>query len=102
MLFIIVIGVLIISLLFGYFFWKSANDNYNYNVFNIGVVIRIVIGILACFLSIEVGIGLLLVLTIWNFIVVYKNTSLFTAILFLIFQPAAFYFAFWILTRKWD
>lgn len=99
---LLILGVLIVPLLFGYFFWRSAMDNYNYNVFNLGVLVRLFIGVLVCFFDLNTGIVVLSILTIWNFIAVLRNTSLFTAILFLIFQPAAIYFCFWILTRKWD
>lgn len=95
--------IIIISLVFGYFFWKNSMDNYGYNVFNIGVVVRLIVGILACVFSIEIGVVVLCLCLLWNVVVVYRNTSLLVAILFLLFfQPAALLFAFWILNRKWD
>ncbi len=103
MLFFLPLIIVIISLLFGYFFWKNSRENYGYNVFNIGVILRLIIGILACLFSIELGLVVLGMCLIWNFFTVYRNTSFFNALLFLLlFQPAALLFAFWILNRKWD
>lgn len=103
MLFFLPLGIVIISLLLGYFFWKNSRDQYGYNVFNIGVILRLAISIITCVMSLEIGLVVLGLCLMWNFISVYKNTSLFNAILFLVFfQPAALLFAFWILTRKWD
>ncbi len=103
MLFFLPLTIVIISLLFGYFFWKSSRDKYGYNVFNISIMLRLAISIIFCVISLEIGLVVLGICLIWNFISVYKNTSLFNAILFLLFfQPAALLFAFWILTRKWD
>lgn len=95
--------IVIISLVFGYFFWKDTRDNYGYNIFNLGIVLRLVVGIIISFFTIEIGLIILGVCLIWNTVTVYRNTSIFKAILFLLFfQPAALLFAFWILNRKWD
>lgn len=103
MLLFLPIVIVIISLVFGYFFWKNSKDNYGYNVFNIGVVIRLIVGLLVCVVSLEIGMVILCFCLVWNVVVVYRNTSFIIALLFLLFfQPAALLFAFWILNRKWD
>lgn len=103
MLFFLPLMIVVISLVFGYFFWKNSSDKYGYNVFNIGVILRLIVSIIVCFASIEIGFIVLGICLIWNVVSVYRNTSFFTALLFLLFfQPAALIFAFWTLTRKWD
>lgn len=89
----LLLGIPILSLLFGYFLWKSAIDNYGYNVYGTGVLIRLAIAGLACFLDPIIGLGFFIIFSIWNFIATWKNTSFFIAFFAVLFQPIALWFA---------
>ena len=90
---VLLVAIPIFSILFGYFLWKSAMDNYGYNIYGIGVIIRLLIAGLACLFDPMVGLGLLVIVSIWNFIATYRNTSFFIALFAVLFQPIALWFA---------
>jgi hypothetical protein len=96
---LLLVGLPILLLIVGYFIWQNAMDNYGYNIFGTGVLIRLVIAVGCGFADLYLGIGLFIVFSIWNFIITWKNTSVFTAILAVIFQPVALWFAFAALNR---
>jgi hypothetical protein len=99
----LILGLLVLipvlSILFGYFLWKSARDNYGYNIYGMGVIIRLLIAGLACFIDPFIGLVLLVLVSIWNFIVTWRNTSLFIALFAVLFQPIALWFAISALNR---
>lgn len=90
---LLLVGIPILSIIFGYFLWKTAMDNYGYNVYGIGVIIRLLIAGLVCFYDPTIGLSLLAIVSIWNFIVTWKNTSFFIALFAVLFQPIALWFA---------
>lgn len=100
MILFLMIATPILILFIGYLTWNSAMENYGYNIFNTWVLIRLLIAILLGIL-IDPSIGLIMfvIFSIWNFIVTWRNTSVFIAILAVLFQPAALYFAFAALNR---
>ncbi|MFD1014783.1 hypothetical protein [Winogradskyella rapida] len=87
------VGIPILSILFGYFLWRSAMDNYGYNIYGIGVIIRLLIAGLVCIFDLNIGLALLVIVSIWNFITTLRNTSFFIALLAILFQPIALWFA---------
>lgn len=89
----LLIAIPILSILFGYFLWKSAMDNYGYNIYGIGVIIRLLVAGLAFFIDPMIGLGLLVIVSIWNFIATWRNTSIFIALFAVLFQPIALWFA---------
>lgn len=95
----LLVGIPILSIIFGYFLWKSAMDNYGYNIYGIGVIIRLLIAGLVCIYDPMIGLGLLALVSIWNFIVTWRNTSFFIAFFAVLFQPIALWFAISALNR---
>ncbi|NCT19426.1 MAG: hypothetical protein GW771_14505 [Flavobacteriia bacterium] len=93
------IGIPILSILFGYLLWKSAMDNYGYNIYGVGVLIRLAIAILSCFYDPTLGLWLFIIFSIWNLLITWKNTSFIIAFFSILFQPIALYFAFVALNR---
>lgn len=91
---LLLVGLPILSIIFGYFLWNNAMDDYGYNIYGIGVIIRLVITALVCLYDPATGLSLLVIVSIWNFIITYKNTSLLTAFFAVLFQPIAVWFAF--------
>jgi|AntRauMFilla1563_2_1112583.scaffolds.fasta_scaffold28206_2 hypothetical protein len=91
---LLLVGLPILSIIFGYFLWNNAMDNYGYNIYGIGVIIRLVIAALVCIYDPTIGLSLLGIVSIWNFIITYKNTSLLIAVFAVLFQPIAVWFAF--------
>ncbi len=96
---LLLVGLPIVLIVIGYFVWQNAEDNYNYNIFNTWVLVRLLIAVAICFLDIYIGIGFFVIFSIWNFIVTWRNTNVFIAVLAVIFQPAALYFVFVALNR---
>ncbi|OSY88534.1 hypothetical protein WH52_07240 [Tenacibaculum holothuriorum] len=94
MILVLLVVTPILLVVFGYFLWQSAMNNYGYNIFGWGVLIRLLLAVIACFWSIEIGIFLLIIFSLWNFITTWKNTSLFIALFSILFQPVALWFAF--------
>lgn len=90
---VLLVAIPVLSVLFGYFLWKSAMDNYGYNIYGMGVIIRLLIAGLTCFFDPMIGLGLLVIVSIWNFIATWRNTSLFIALFAVLFQPIALWFA---------
>ncbi|WP_445748783.1 hypothetical protein [Polaribacter sp.] len=83
----------IIIIVFGFFLWKSALNNYGYNIFGIWVLVRLLIAVIVFFNEPYSGTILLILVCIWNFIVTWKNTSLIIAIFAVLLQPFALYAA---------
>lgn len=90
---VLLVAIPTLSILFGYFLWKSAMDNYSYNIYGIGVIIRLLIAGLAFFIDPMIGLGLLVIASIWNFIATWRNTSFVIALFAVLFQPIALWFA---------
>lgn len=74
-------------------------DNYGYNVFNTGVLVRLLIAVVCCFIDLTFGVILFSLFSIYNFIVTWRNTSFFIALIAVIFQPVALYFTYAALNR---
>lgn len=96
---LLLVGLPLVLIIVGYIIWRSAMDNYGYNVFNTWVLVRLLIAVVCGFIDLYLGIGLFVLFSIWNFIVTWRNTSMFIAILAVIFQPVALWFAFAALNR---
>jgi hypothetical protein len=91
----LMIAVPILFLVIGYFTWSSAKDKYDYNIFNIGVFVRLLIAILlGIFIDPTIGIIMFIIFSIWNFIVTWRNTNLFIGIMAVILQPVALIFVY--------
>jgi hypothetical protein len=90
---LLLVGLPILSIIFGYFLWNNAMDNYGYNIYGIGVIIRLVIAALVCIYDPTIGLSLLGIVSIWNFIATWRNTSFFIALFAVLFQPIALWFA---------
>lgn len=88
------IAVPLVALLIGYLTWRSAMDNYGFNIFNVWVFVRLVIAILFCFLDISLGIIVFGIFSIWSFFVTMRNTSFFIALLAVFLQPIALIFIY--------
>ena len=103
---IIVIVVAVILGFAGYYLWDYAEENYGFNIFGIGILVRGLIGVLATVLAlliithdetgnIDQGVYLLLgisgILFIWNFIITWIRTSPLIAIFAFIYQIIAVY-----------
>lgn len=105
---IIIILVVCIVLLgiAGYYLWDYAEENYNFNIFGIGILIRSIIGILSTILALLIitnneleainpGVYLLFgisgILFIWNFILTWIRTNFFIAFFAFIYQMIAGY-----------
>ena len=95
----IIIGVIIGIILFliiGYYLWSYSIDTYDYNIFNIGIIIRGLLsfgGLFGWYLMVNdndntsanyflIATGLL---WLWNFIATLRKTNVFIAILSLIY-----------------
>jgi len=104
---IIVIVVIVLLGIAGYYLWDYAEENYGFNIFGTGILVRGLIGILAIVLAllivtnnetenIDQGVYLLLgiggILFIWNFIITWIKTNPLIAIFAFIYQIVAAYF----------
>ncbi|WP_143032764.1 hypothetical protein [Tenacibaculum sp. MAR_2010_89] len=89
----------LVLLVIGYIIWQSAMDSYGYNIFSIWVLVRLLIAVVCGFVDLYLGITLFVLFSIWSFIATWRNTSMFIAILAVIFQPIALLFAFSALNR---
>ena len=96
---LLLIGLPLVLIIVGYVLYHSAKDRYGYNIFNTGVLVRLLIAVGLCFFDIYFGIILFVIFSIWNFIVTWRNTNVLFAVLAVIFQPVALYFAFVALNR---
>ncbi len=89
---LIIIGVLV-YLFLGYLLWSYTNDNYDYNIFSIGTIIR-GIGILIC-VGIAIGeedttyLFVAGILLLWNFIATWVKSNIFIALGSLFYQIIA-------------
>jgi len=95
-------AMIIIPLFFlisGYFLWKNALEKYEHNIFSFWVIIRLAISLLIAFLNPYIGIVVFLFFSLWNFFVTLKNTSLITAIVAVIYQPIALFFAISVINK---
>jgi hypothetical protein len=101
---LIIIGSILIILGFlalGYYIWTIAKDKYDYNIFNIGVIIR---GIASLFcltfaVMLNTGDGSLIVwliaaciLWLWTFFATWSKSSFFIALFSLVYQLFAVIF----------
>lgn len=89
----------LVMLAVGYFLWSAAMENYGYNIFNLGVLIRLLISLVLMFVDFYIGIAVLTIFSIWNFIVTWNNTSFFIALFAVLLQPVALLFSIDILNR---
>lgn len=89
----------LVLIIVGYVVYSTAKERYDYNVFNVGVLVRLLIAVGLCFVDIYFGIALFVIFSIWNFIVTWRNTNALIAILAVLFQPVALYFVFVALNR---
>ncbi|WP_218597808.1 hypothetical protein [Polaribacter sp. NJDZ03] len=99
---LVVIGIIVYFAL-GYFLWSYTSDNYGYNIFSVGTIIR-GIGVLICIVIAVQGedttylylAGLLL---LWTFIVTLVKSNLLIAIFSIFYQIVASILVFGILNR---
>lgn len=102
---LVVIGLIVYGTI-GYFAWSYAYDNYDYNIFSLGNIIRgifaVIIGGIGAFLLLssgnhglnwDPGVVILLVISallfLWNFIDTLVNTNFFIAIISFVYQLTA-------------
>lgn len=109
-----IIGILTAVIVFfglGYYLWDLSMNQYDYNIFNIGVIIR---GLIAIFcivfaaftLDAEVQDGSITVwliaagvMMLWTFITTLLRTNILIGIFSLIYQLLAAFFVFRLLSR---
>lgn len=109
-----IIGILLVIIAFfgiGYYLWDLSTNRYNYNIFNIGVIIRGLIAILCIAFSIfmldaEVQDGSTTVwliaagvMLLWTFIATLLRTNILIALFSVIYQLLAAFFVFRLITR---
>ncbi len=96
---LLLVGLPIVLIVVGYFLYHNAMDRYGYNIFNTGVLVRLLIAVGLCFVDIYFGLAMFVIFSIWNFIATWRNTNVFIAIMAVLFQPVALYFVFVALNR---
>jgi|SRR5690606_24887713 len=103
---LVIIGIIVGIIVFiyvGYYLWSSAMDRYDYNIFNLGVIIRGLLSLGCVFLSLAmlneedsesglVFIAVAVLLWIWTFIVTLIRTNIFIALFSIVYQFIAILF----------
>lgn len=102
------IGAVALFIFIGFYLWTQARENYGFNIFNVGVIIRGLISgfCLALALSIDSDDGsgtvlfvLFVVLWLWTFIVTVIRTNIFIGIFSIVYQAIASVLVFSLINR---
>ncbi len=107
----IILGILGIALFLGlgYYLWSSSNEKYDYNIFNLGVIIRGVLAVGCIWMAMgmsDLGDGSSMVwiiasviLWLWTFLETAMRANIFIAIFSLVYQLLAVVFILNIINR---